>query len=79
MKRIEEKLRRNNIGRWELGQLELTAGAAVDLKIEDHWISGIIEFWKGDYHWFSRKNGIPVVLHSEIYARLSIQGRYING
>ena len=74
---IEGKMKRNSIGRWEIGELELTSGAAVDLMIEGHWISGSIEFWNDSYYWFSRKDGVPVVLHSGIGARAVI-GRYTN-
>ncbi len=74
---IEGNMKRNSLDRWEIGDLELTSGAAVDLQIEGHWISGIIEYWTDDYYWFSRKDGVPVVLHSGIRARARL-GRYTN-
>ncbi len=74
----EENLKRNAIGRWTLGERELTSGAAVDILIEGHWVSGSIEFWNDDYYWFSRTDGVPVVLHSGIKARAN-SGRYLNG
>lgn len=77
MNDIDGKLKRNSIGRWEIEDLELTSGAGVDLMIEGHWISGQIESWNGDYYWFSRTDGIPVVLHSGINARTK-PGRYTN-
>lgn len=78
MRDAEGKLKRNLIGRWEVGEVELTSGTAVDLQIEGQWISGNIEFWHDDYYWVSRKEGVPVILHSGVNARCSNQRRYIN-
>jgi len=74
---LEGKLKRNSLGRWVLGEMELTSGASVNLQIEGHWIPGHIEFWGNDYYWFSQRDGVPVVLHSGITARI-FRGRYIN-
>lgn len=78
MRTVEGNLKRNEIGRWELGELELTSGAAVELLIEGNWILGNIESWNGEYYWFSRTDGVPVVLHSGLRAKAK-PGRYANG
>jgi hypothetical protein len=41
----------------------------VDLMIDGQWLKGIIEFWEGDYFWFSQVEGIPVVLRSGFMVR----------
>ena len=75
---VEGNLKRNSIGRWEIENLEFTSGAALELLVEGNWIPGNIESWNGEYYWFSRTDGIPVVLHSGIKARAK-PGRYTNG
>lgn len=67
---VEGNLQRNEIGRWEFAGIELTSGNIVEICIEGHWICGVIECWSNNYYWFSRREGIPVVLHSGIRARL---------
>lgn len=77
MNTVEGKLKRNDMNRWEIEEFELTSGAALDLFIEGHWIEGNIEFWNGSYHWFSRMDGVPVILHSGLHGR-TVLGRYVN-
>ena len=72
----EGNLRRNSFGRWEVLNQELTSGDPVDLLIEGHWINGKIEFWNDDYYWFSRREGVPVVLHAGLRVR-AYQGGFI--
>ncbi len=62
-------LRKNDSGRWEIGGQELTSGNPVEIQIDDYWVCGVIEHWHDNYYWFSRRDGVPVVLHSGIYAR----------
>lgn len=75
MNQKNERLQRNDIGRWVVEHYELTSGDSVELLIEGHWIKGQIEFWNDDYHWFSQKDGVPVILNSCIEARRPL-GRY---
>lgn len=63
-------LQKNDCGRWEVGIHELTSGSLVEIRIDGQWICGVIEYWQDAYYWFSRRDGVPVVLHSGIYARL---------
>ncbi|NJL24736.1 MAG: DUF5348 domain-containing protein [Calothrix sp. SM1_5_4] len=63
-------LQKNDCGRWEVGIHELTSGSLVEIRIDGQWICGVIEYWQDAYYWFSRYDGIPVILHSGIYARL---------
>lgn len=63
-------LRKNDCGRWEFGLYELTSGSIVEIQIDSQWICGVIEYWQDAYYWFSRRDGIPVILHSGIQARL---------
>lgn len=70
MSNLMSTLRRNDCGRWEVGHVELTSGCLVEIEIDDFWICGVIEYWHDNYYWFSRRNGVPVVLHSGIPARL---------
>ena len=72
---VEGNLQMNSIGRWEVEHLELTSGDPVELLIEGHWIKGNIEFWNGGYYWFSRREGVPVILHLGLRVRAS-QGRF---
>lgn len=67
---ITGKLQKNENGRWEFSGIELTSGNVVEICIDDHWTCGVIEHWNGNYYWFSRKGGVPIVLHSGIVARL---------
>lgn len=64
------KLQRNEIGRLEFSGIELTSGNVVEICIDGNWICGVIEYWHDNYYWFSRKDGVPVVLRSGIHARL---------
>ena len=64
------KLQKNELGRWKFSGIELTSGNLVEICIDDHWICGVIEYWHDNYYWFSRKDGVPVVLHTGIFARL---------
>lgn len=63
-------LQKNDCGRWDVGTHELTSGSLVEIRIDGQWICGVIEYWQDAYYWFSRYDGIPVILHSGIYARL---------
>ena len=67
---IEGKLQKNKIERWEFSGVELTSGSLVELCIEGQWICGVIEYWQDGYYWFSRRDGITVILHFGIKARL---------
>lgn len=71
------KLKRNSFDRWDLLDVELTSGDLVDLLIEGHWISGQIEFWNSTYYWFSKRDGVPVVLNVALTARLG-ERRLVN-
>lgn len=70
MKNSASTLQKNDCGRWEVGTHELTSGSIVEIQIDGHWICGVIEHCHDSYYWFSHRDGIPVVLHSGIYARL---------
>lgn len=63
-------LERNECGRWEFLEIELTSGSTVEICIDGYWIVGVIEYWQDDYYWFSCEYGIPVMLQSSIEARL---------
>ncbi len=65
-------LRKNDSDRWQIGDCELTSGNLIEIKIDDYWVTGVIEHWNDNYYWFSRRDGVPVVLHSGIHARLPI-------
>lgn len=68
----EGYLKKNSSARWEFNDIELTSGCTVEIQIDDDWICGVIEHWHDSYYWFSRRNGVPVVLHSGIRARLPV-------
>ena len=67
---LEGKLQRNESGRFEVEEFALTSGHLVEIKIAGQWCFGIIEYWRDDYHWFSRPEGIPVILHNGVRARI---------
>jgi hypothetical protein len=69
----EETLKRNDICRWTVGDVELTSGSIVEINIDGVWLKGTIEYWHSeeDYYWFSFQDGVPVILNSGIRARLS--------
>lgn len=67
---LASMLRKNDRERWEVGSVELTSGSVVEIQIDGHWICGVIEYWHDNYYWFSRQDGVPVVLHFGIRARL---------
>lgn len=70
-------LQKNDCGRWEFGSVELTSGSVVEIRIDGQWLCGVIEYWQDNYYWFSRQDGVTIILHSGIHARLhnSYQGR----
>ncbi len=68
------KLFRNECGRWEFADVELTSGSIVEIEIDGHWLRGVIEHWTDDYYWFSQRDGTPVILHSGIHARIPVNG-----
>jgi Domain of unknown function (DUF5348) len=67
----EGNLFRNDRGRWEFDDFELTSGNFVELCIDGHWILGTVESCDGKYYWHSRRDHIQVVLRKGIRARLS--------
>jgi hypothetical protein len=67
---IEGTLRRNECDRWEFADIELTSGSLVEINIDGSWIVGVIEYWTDSYYWFSRQDGIPVILQTGINARI---------
>ncbi len=66
----ENTLQRNDCARWAFGEIELKSGRTVEIQIDGQWLCGVIEYWHDNYYWFSRKDGVPVILHSGIKARL---------
>ena len=68
------KIIRNEWGRWGFTDVELTSGSIVEIKIDDYWLRGVIEYWTDDYYWFSQRDGIPVILRSGIQARIPLKG-----
>ena len=68
------KIFRNECGRWEFDDVEFTSGSVAEIEIDGHWLRGVIEYWTDGYYWFSQRDGIPVVLHSGIHARLPLKG-----
>jgi hypothetical protein len=67
----EGKLALNSCGRWEFDDFELTSGNFVEICIDGNWLLGVIESSNGKYYWYSRRDGIPVILRKGIQARLS--------
>lgn len=67
---IEGTLQKNEINRWEFSGVELYSGSPIEICVDGTWLSGVIEYWHDAYYWFSRRDGIPVILHSGIKARL---------
>ena len=68
--KIEGKLLRNSCERFEVADLELTSGTLVEIEINKTWLLGVIEYWKDAYYWFSKVEGIAVILRNGINARL---------
>lgn len=66
---VEGTLRKNELDRWEYADVELTSGSFVEICLDGTWILGVIEYWHDGYYWFSRRDGIPVILHAGIKAR----------
>ena len=64
------KLYRNECERWEFDGYELTSGSLVEIEIDGHWLLGVIEHWSDGYYWFSKRDSIPVILHSGVSARV---------
>lgn len=70
MKR-EGRLLRNDCQRFEVGDYELTSGSLVEIQINKTWLLGVIEHWQDGYYWFSKIEGIAVILRNGMQARLS--------
>lgn len=69
MKR-EGQLLRNDCQRFEVGDYELTSGSLIEIQINRTWLLGVIEHWRDGYYWFSKFEGIAVILRNGIQARL---------
>lgn len=65
-------LKLNNFSQWEFNNVEISSGDTVEIQIDEYWIIGVIEKWQDNLYWFSRQNGVPVVLHTGIKARLPL-------
>ena len=68
--KLEGKLLRNSCERFEVADFELTSGTFVEIEINKTWLLGVIEYWKDAYYWFSKVEGIAVILRNGINARL---------
>ena len=68
----EGYLKSNNNEHWEVNGIELKPGSKIEIQIDEYWICGVIENWNDGFYWFSQKNGVPVILHSGIRARLPL-------
>ena len=69
MNAVTGRLHKNGHGRWEIEGFHLTSGDRVEIEVNGVWIAGFIECWGGNYHWFSRLDGVEVVLLPGIRAR----------
>ena len=68
---IEGKLSRDDCERWRIeGECTLTSGSVVQIRINDLWLQGRIEFWRDDYYWFSTRDYVCVILRSGMWARI---------
>ncbi len=67
---LEGKLLRNSCERFEVADFELTSGTLVEIEINKTWLLGVVEYWKDAYYWFSKVEGIAVILRNGINARL---------
>ncbi len=67
----EGLLKRNIDGRWEIGDMEFQSGDPMELLIDGHWVRGFVEFWDQDYHWYSSRDYVLVILRSGQMARTS--------
>jgi hypothetical protein len=67
---VEGKLLRDECGRWCIeAECVLTSGSVVQIRINDCWLQGRIEFWRGDYHWFSTRESVCVLLRPGMVVR----------
>lgn len=64
------KLIRNECERFEIDDYQLTSGSIVEIKINNNWLLGIVEHWRDGYYWFSKDEGIAVILRNGISARI---------
>lgn len=64
------KLKKNSNERFELVDREFTSGSPMELLIGGHWIKGDVEFWNDSYHWFSRAEGVAVLLRNGLTVRI---------
>ncbi len=67
---VSGKLIRNDCERFEIDDCQLTSGSLVEIKINNNWLLGIIEHWRDAYYWFSKDEGIAVILRNGISARI---------
>jgi hypothetical protein len=68
------KLKKNSNGRYELVDFEFTSGSRMELLIGGNWIKGYIEVWNDSYHWFSKPEGVPVLLQNGLTVRIPEKG-----
>ena len=66
----EGPLKRNCFQRFEVGDVEIKSGAIVEIEINKVWLLGIIEHWHESVFWFSKLEGIAVILRNGINARI---------
>ncbi len=66
----EGLLKRNCFQRFEVGDVEIKSGAIVEIEINKTWLLGVIEHWHESFFWFSKFEGIAVILRNGINARV---------
>ncbi len=68
--KLTGKLLRNTSQRFEVGEFEITSGCLLEIQINKIWLLGVTEYWNDGYYWFSKVDGIAVILREGIHARL---------
>lgn len=72
---LEGKLSRDECERWSIdGEITLTSGSVVQIRINDLWLQGRIEFWRDGYYWFSTRESVCVLLRTGMWARVLARG-----
>lgn len=70
MKERIGKLRKNEIGRWEIRDHEFSSGSCLEIKLGGRWINGVIEHNGEDYYFYTQAEGIPIKLYNNMDARI---------
>jgi beta-lactamase class D len=69
---VAGQIERNEIGRFELHEVELTSGSSVELRFREGWVAGHVEHDGQDYVFVSHEDQCFAALADGMEARVQV-------